>query len=255
MTQQQPSGGGPAFAFDPGPRPSIAVAGTVQRFPVRRIYCVGQNYRAHALEMGANPDRDPPFFFMKTADTVRDDGATIPYPPATRDLQHEVELVVAIGRSGARLDPRTALSHVWGYAVGLDMTRRDLQAAARKVGRPWETSKAFDASAPIGPLRPAIGEALPTASRIRLRVNGELRQDATLSDLIWSVPEILAQLSTLFALAPGDLVFTGTPAGVAPVVSGDLLQAEIDGLAPLSIRIGPGDGDPGGASSPARPLA
>jgi fumarylpyruvate hydrolase len=227
----------------------------MQRFPVRRIYCVGQNYRAHALEMGANPDRDPPFFFMKTADAVRDDGATIPYPPATRDLQHEVELVVAIGRSGARLDPRTALSHVWGYAVGLDMTRRDLQAAARKVGRPWETSKAFDASAPIGPLGPAIGEALPTASRIRLRVNGELRQDATLSDLIWSVPEILAQLSTLFALAPGDLVFTGTPAGVAPVVSGDLLQAEIDGLAPLSIRIGPGDGDPGGASSPARPLA
>ena len=239
MTKQHPAGDTAAIPFDPGPRASIAVAGTTQRFPVRRIYCVGQNYRSHALEMGANPDREPPFFFMKPSDAVRDDGAIIAYPPATRDLHHEVELIVAIGLAGAGITAARALKHVFGYAVGLDLTRRDLQAAARRIGRPWETSKAFDGSAPVGALLPAIGSALPEQSAIRLRVQGEVRQEATLAQLIWPVPEILAQLSTLFELMPGDLVFTGTPAGVGSLAVGDLVEAHIDGLPELSIRIGP----------------
>ena len=239
MTKQNPAGDGAAIPFEPGPQASIAVAGTAQRFPVRRIYCVGQNYRAHALEMGANPDREPPFFFMKPSDAVRDDGAIIAYPPATQDLHHEVELIVAIGRAGAGIAAGAALNHVFGYAVGLDLTRRDLQAAARRIGRPWETSKAFDGSAPVGALLPAIGRALAEQSAIRLRVQGEVRQEATLGQLIWPVPEILAQLSTLFELMPGDLVFTGTPAGVGPLAVGDLVEAHIDGLPELSIRIGP----------------
>jgi fumarylpyruvate hydrolase len=226
-------------AIEIGPRPSLAIAGSTQRFPVRRIYCVGQNYRAHALEMGANPDREPPFFFMKPADAVREDGATVAYPPATSDLHHEVELVVAIGRAGSDIAPAAALGHLFGYAVGLDLTRRDLQTAARRVGRPWETSKAFDGSAPIGPLLKAAGRALPSSSAIRLRVQGEVRQEATLAQMIWPVPEIIAQLSTLFELQPGDLIFTGTPAGVGALAVGDSLEAAIDGLPSLVVRIGP----------------
>jgi fumarylpyruvate hydrolase len=239
MTQHTPVDGGAGVPLDSVPRPTLAIAGSRERFPVRRIYCVGQNYRSHALEMGANPDREPPFFFMKPADAVRDDESVIPYPPATQDLHHEVELVVAVGRGGARLSAATALAHVFGYGVGLDLTRRDLQAAARRIGRPWETSKAFDASAPIGPLLAAHGRELPAESAIRLRVQGELRQEATLAQLIWPVPEILAQLSTLFTLMPGDLVFTGTPAGVGPLAVGDRLDAQIDGLPSLTVRIGP----------------
>lgn len=239
MTQQNRPGSGSAAAFEAGPRPTLAVAGSDHRFPVRRIYCVGQNYRAHALEMGANPDREPPFFFMKPADAIREDGSVIAYPPATQDLHHEVELVVAIGRAGTNVDAATALMHVFGYAVGLDLTRRDLQAAARRVGRPWETSKSFDGSAPIGPLLPASGRALPGESAIRLRVQGAVRQEATLAQMIWPVPEIVAQLSTLFTLMPGDLIFTGTPAGVGPLAVGDRLEAHIDGLPTLSVRIGP----------------
>ena len=238
MTQQRTSAES-VMPLDVGPRASLVVVGSAERLPVRRIYCVGQNYRAHALEMGANPDREPPFFFMKPADAVRDDGSVIAYPPATRDLHHEVELVVAIGRGGADIAAERALTHVYGYAVGLDLTRRDLQTAARKIGRPWETSKAFDASAPVGALKPAPGRALPPESAITLRVQGELRQEATLAQLIWPVPEILAQLSTLFELRPGDLVFTGTPAGVGPLAVGDRLEAHIDGLPDLSVRIGP----------------
>lgn len=238
MTQHD-STAAPAAAIEFGPRPSLAIAGSIQRFPVRRIYCVGQNYRAHALEMGANPDREPPFFFMKPADAVRDDGATVAYPPATSDLHHEVELVVAIGRAGSDIAPAAALTHVFGYAVGLDLTRRDLQTAARRVGRPWETSKAFDGSAPIGPLLQAKGRALPPSSAIRLRVRGEMRQEATLAQMIWPVAEIIAQLSTLFELQPGDLIFTGTPAGVGALAVGDSLEADIDGLPGLAVRIGP----------------
>ena len=237
MTKQHPAGDAAAIPFEPGPQASIAVAGTAQRFPVRRIYCVGQNYRSHALEMGANPDREPPFFFMKPSDAVRDDGAIIAYPPATQDLHHEIELIVAIGRAGAGIATGTALEHVFGYAVGLDLTRRDLQAAARRIGRPWETSKAFDGTAPVGALLPATGEALPEQSAIRLRVQGEVRQEATLAQLIWPVPEILAQLSTLFELMPGDLVFTGTPAGVGAVQRGDVMEATIDGLGMLRVQV------------------
>ena len=225
-------------AVDPGPRPSLAIAGA-DRFPVRRIYCVGQNYRAHALEMGGNPDREPPFFFMKPADAIRSDGSTIAYPPATQDLHHEVELVVAIGRAGLRIAAEAALSHVFGYAVGIDLTRRDLQAVAKRAGRPWETSKAFDGSAPIGALEPATDRALSPDCAIRLHVQGEVRQEATLGQMIWPVPEILAQLSTLFELRPGDLVFTGTPAGVGPLAVGDRLEAHIDGLPDLTVSIGP----------------
>jgi fumarylpyruvate hydrolase len=224
---------------DPGPRPSLAIAARADRFPVRRIYCVGQNYRAHVLEMGGNPDREPPFFFMKPADAIRSDGSTIAYPPATQDLHHEVELVVAIGRGGAGIAADAALKHVFGYAVGIDLTRRDLQAVARRAGRPWETSKAFDGSAPIGNLEPAPTPALSPDSAIRLRVHGGVRQEATLGQMIWQVPEILAQLSTLFELRPGDLVFTGTPAGVGPLAVGDRLEAHIDGLPDLTVRIGP----------------
>jgi fumarylpyruvate hydrolase len=226
-------------AVDPGPRPSLAIAGRADRFPVRRIYCVGQNYRAHALEMGGNPDREPPFFFMKPGDAIRSDGSTIAYPPATQDLHHEVELVVAIGRAGLRIGAEAALSHVFGYAVGIDLTRRDLQAVAKRVGRPWETSKAFDASAPTGALEPATDLALSPDCAIRLRVQGEVRQEATLGQMIWPVPEVLAQLSSLFELRPGDLVFTGTPAGVGPLAVGDRLEAHIDGLPDLTVSIGP----------------
>ena len=229
----------PAAPIDADPRPSLAIARSASRFPVRRIYCVGQNYRAHVLEMGGNPEREPPFFFMKPTDAVREDGATIPYPSATRELHHEVELVVAIGRGGRDVAASAALAHVYGYAVGLDLTRRDLQTAARRIGRPWDTSKGFDGSAPIGALRPMVGSALPPETAIRLRVQGEVRQDATLEQLIWTVPEILAQLSTLFELRPGDLIFTGTPAGVGKLVVGDSIEAHIDGLPDLSIRIGP----------------
>jgi fumarylpyruvate hydrolase len=229
----------PTYAIDPEPRVSLGLAGRADRFPVRRIYCVGQNYRAHALEMGANPDREPPFFFMKPADAIRVDGSSIAYPPATHDLHHEVELVVAIGRGGARIAPRDALLHVFGYAVGIDLTRRDLQAAAKSAGRPWETSKAFDGAAPIGPILPAPGQALAPDRAIRLSVRGQLRQDAMLGQMIWPVPEILAQLSNLFELRPGDLVFTGTPAGVAALAVGDTLEAQIDGLPSLSVSIGP----------------
>jgi fumarylpyruvate hydrolase len=176
---------------------------------------------------------------MKPADAVRDDRSTIPYPPATQDLHHEVELVVAIGRAGAFIDASAALAHVHGYAVGLDLTRRDLQNAARRIGRPWETSKAFDASAPIGPLLVVPGAALAPEAAIRLRVQGVVRQEATLAQLIWPVPEILAQLSALFELWPGDLVFTGTPAGVGALAIGDRLEAQIDGLPALTVSIGP----------------
>jgi fumarylpyruvate hydrolase len=238
MTQHD-SAAAPAAAIDIGPRPSLAIAGSSVRFPVRRIYCVGQNYRAHALEMGANPDREPPFFFMKPADAVRDDGSTVAYPPATNDLHHEVELVVAIGSPGSDIAPAAALAHIFGYAVGLDLTRRDLQTAARRIGRPWETSKAFDGSAPVGALLLATGRALPPSSAIRLRVQDAVRQEATLAQLIWPVPEIIAQLSTLFELRPGDLIFTGTPAGVGPLAIGDSLEAAIDGLPSLAVRIGP----------------
>lgn len=226
------------------PRPeaaTVAVQGSSARFPVRRIYCVGRNYAEHAREMG-DSGREPPFFFAKPADAVLNvaDGAegVLPYPPLTRDLHHEVELVAALGSGGRDLTPEQAAACIWGYAIGLDMTRRDLQAAAKKSGRPWETGKAFDHSAPIGPLHPAASAGTMAQGAITLSVNGQPRQSGDLSDMIWSVPEAIAYLSTLFELRAGDLVFTGTPAGVGAVAPGDRLEAAIEGLGTLRLRIG-----------------
>ncbi|MCI2394757.1 fumarylacetoacetate hydrolase family protein [Aliiroseovarius sediminis] len=219
-------------------QPSLAIAGSAERFPVRRIYCVGQNYAAHAREMGSNPDREPPFFFSKPADAMVPDGATVPYPPGTENLHHEVELVVAIGVGGTNISVETALNHVWGYAIGNDLTRRDLQAEAKKIGRPWDMAKGFDLSAPCGDLRPAAATGHPSAGYIRLSVNDKTRQSSDLSDLIWSVPEVIAHLSSTITLAPGDLIFTGTPEGVGALVPGDTCVAEISGLGQLTTHIG-----------------
>ncbi len=205
-------------------------------FPVRRIFCVGRNYAAHAREMGHDPDRELPFFFTKPADALLVDGADMPYPAMTNELHHEMEQVVAIGVGGADIAEADALSHVWGYGAGLDMTRRDLQAEAKKAGRPWDMAKGFDGSAPIGALVPASGID-PARGRIELRVNGEVRQSSDLSHLIWSVPETIAFLSRLVRLAPGDLIFTGTPEGVAAVKRGDALEGIIEGVGGVRTRI------------------
>ena len=211
---------------------SAAVKGIAARFPIHRVWCVGRNYAAHAREMGAEL-REPPFFFAKHPDMVVPGGA-VPYPSLTTDLQHEVELVVALKSGGTDIAPEAALGHVFGYAVGLDLTRRDLQGEAKKKGHPWEAGKSFEASAPIGLITP--GAAVPTGN-IRLTVNGALRQQSALDDLIWSVPEVIAKLSRQVAVGAGDLIYTGTPEGVAAIVRGDVLQAVVDGLEPLSVTI------------------
>ena len=216
---------------------SVEVAGSSERFPVHRIYCVGRNYAAHAREMGMDPEREPPFFFSKPADAVVPNGAPVPYPPRTGNLHHEIELVVAIGTGGRDIPLASALAHVFGYAVGNDLTRRDLQFAAREKGQPWDVSKGFDRSAPVTAIRRAAEVAHLDRGRIWIEVNGELRQQADLSEMIWSVPEIVAELSTLFDLAPGDLIFTGTPAGVGPLQRGDSLVGGIDGLETLRTTI------------------
>jgi fumarylpyruvate hydrolase len=222
------------FAFSPPVQPAVAIVGRSERFPVHRIYCVGRNYAAHAREMGKDPEREPPFFFTKPADAIVANGTVLPYPARTADLHHEIELVVAIGKGGANIDPARALEHVFGHAVGLDLTRRDLQGEAKDKGRPWDTAKGFDRSAPISAITP--GTKLDNG-KIWLKVNGSLRQQGMLADMIWSVPEIIAELSTLFELAPGDLVFSGTPAGVAALRAGDRLEGGVDGLETLTISI------------------
>jgi len=227
------------FVFLPAPQAGVEIQGSAQRFPVRRIFCVGRNYAAHAREMGKDPEREPPFFFTKPADAIVPNHATVAYPPRTGNLHHEIELVVALGKGGGQIPSARALDHVFGYAVGNDLTRRDLQFAARDLGRPWDTGKAFDYSAVIGAISPAEKVGHPSRGRIWLNVNEQLRQQADLSDLIWSVPEIIAELSTLFELAPGDLIYTGTPAGVGAVVPGDRLEGGIDGLETLVTLIGP----------------
>ncbi len=220
------------YVFEPFPPTSVAVEGSARRFPVHRIYCVGRNYADHTREMGGDPQREPPFFFMKPADAIVPDGAAVPYPPRTANLHHEIELVVAIARGGRGIAPERALEHVFGYAVGNDFTRRDLQYAAREARQPWEVSKAFDHSAGVGRLRPATQGHL-SRGRIWLAVNGAVRQDADVADMTWKVPEIIAELSTLFELAPGDLIFTGTPAGVGALARGDSIEGGIDGLSSL----------------------
>jgi fumarylpyruvate hydrolase len=222
------------FTVDP---PSVAIEGSDARFPVHRIYCVGRNYAAHVREMGATPEREPPCFFMKPADAVVPNGAAVPYASRTSNLHHEIELVVAIGRAGRDLLRDTALGHVFGYAVGNDLTRRDLQAAARNAGLPWDVAKGFDRSAPIAAIRPVATAGHVAGGRIWLEVNGQVRQEANLAEMIWSVPDILVELSSLFELQPGDLIFTGTPAGVGPVQRGDTLVGGIDGLETLRTTI------------------
>ncbi|HET6629905.1 MAG TPA: fumarylacetoacetate hydrolase family protein [Woeseiaceae bacterium] len=223
--------------FEPPAPVTAAVKGSDLAFPVHRIYCVGRNYAAHAREMGADPEREPPFFFSKPADALVPNGATIPYPPRTANLHHEIELVVAIGKAGRNIAAAAAEAHVFGYAVGIDLTRRDLQQAAKEQGRPWDTAKGFDRSAPMTDVFPAEGFGHPRRGAIRLAVDGDLRQQADIADLTWSVPEIIAELSTLFELQPGDLIFTGTPAGVGPVEPGQTLVGYIEGLEELRTTI------------------
>ena len=218
------------------PLPSVPVAGGSDRFPVRRIYCVGRNYAAHAREMGADPTREAPFFFTKPADAVVMADTTLPYPPATANLHHEIELVVALKGGGTDVPVDRALDLVYGYAVGLDMTRRDVQNAAKAAGKPWDMGKGFDQSAPISALRPAAAIGHPSVGAIWLKVNGAVKQTGDLADLIWSVPETLAYLSGLVTLAPGDLIYTGTPEGVGPVVAGDVLEGHFDVVGDLTIR-------------------
>jgi fumarylpyruvate hydrolase len=217
--------------------PSLPVEGSSARFPVHRIYCVGRNYADHAREMGGDPDREPPFFFCKPADAILADGHDFPYPGQTEDVHHEMELVVALARGGADIAVDRALDHVYGYAAGLDMTRRDLQAAAKKLGRPWDTGKGFDHAAPCGRIMPAAKIGHPASGSIWLKVNGEVRQRGDLAQLIWKVPEVIAYLSTLFTLAAGDLIYTGTPAGVGPVRRGDALEGGVDGVGTLALKV------------------
>ncbi|HYB11041.1 MAG TPA: fumarylacetoacetate hydrolase family protein [Alphaproteobacteria bacterium] len=218
-------------------QPSLPIAGRTERFPVRRIYCVGRNYAEHAREMGHDPDRELPFFFMKPADAIVQNDAAIPYPVRTKDVHHEIELVVALKSGGADIALEKALDHVFGYAVGIDLTRRDLQGEAKKAGRPWDMGKGFDNSAPCSAIVPASKIGHPSKGAIWLKVNGAIRQSADLSALIWSVPEMISYLSGLVALKGGDLLYSGTPAGVGPTVKGDTLEGHVDSVGELTIRI------------------
>ncbi|HQR84221.1 MAG: fumarylacetoacetate hydrolase [Polynucleobacter sp. 17-46-58] len=226
-----------AYVIDPSPIPSLPVVGDSRRFAVNRIYCVGRNYADHAREMGHDPDREPPFFFMKPANSIVADGKDMQYPNLSKDVHHELEMVVAIGKGGANIPADKALEHVYGYGVGLDMTRRDLQGEAKKMGRPWDTGKAFDQSAPCAAITPVSQCGHLDQGRIALLVNGEVRQEGNLNQLIWNIPDTIAYLSTLFTLEPGDLIMSGTPAGVGPVKKGDVLEGSVEGLTPLKIKI------------------
>lgn len=224
-----------AFAFAPLAQPAVPIIGSSELFPVHRIYCVGKNYAAHIREMGADL-REPPCFFLKPADAILLNGR-MPYPPGTHNLHYEGELVIALGRGGRNIPSSAALDCVFGYAAGLDMTRRDLQTAAGTRGQPWDTGKAFDHSAPIGAIQPLASAGNVLDGRLQLSVNGALKQDAALGDMIWNCDEIIAELSQLYTLQAGDLIFTGTPAGVGPVVTGDHVELRIDGLALLHVDI------------------
>jgi fumarylpyruvate hydrolase len=226
-----------AYVIAPEPPQTLPVEGTADLFPVNRIFCVGRNYADHAREMGHDPDREPPFFFMKPGSAVLAEGKDFPYPPLSQSVHYEFELVAALGQGGASIRPEDALSHVYGYAVGLDMTRRDLQEQAKKMSRPWDAGKAFDHSAPCSRVVPAAKIGHPSRGAIWLDVNGKRVQKSDLSALIWKIPEVIAILSTLFTLAPGDLVFTGTPAGVGPVQRGDLLRGGVENVAELTVRV------------------
>jgi fumarylpyruvate hydrolase len=226
-----------AYVFPPPARASLPVRGTGKLFPVHRIYCVGRNYAEHAIEMGHDPTREPPFFFQKNPDNLIPGGGDFPYPPKSSDVHFEFELVVALGKGGRDIPVERALDHVYGYAVGLDMTRRDLQGEAKKLGRPWDVGKAFERSAPCSEIVPASAIGHPANGAVRLAVNGTVKQQGDLNQMIWKVPEMIAILSGLFELQPGDLIFSGTPAGVGAVKRGDVLEGTVEGVADLKVRV------------------
>ncbi|HRK18752.1 MAG TPA: fumarylacetoacetate hydrolase family protein [Hyphomicrobiaceae bacterium] len=225
-----------AYIFEPNPIPTLPIAGSDKLFPVRRIYCVGRNYAEHAREMGHDPNKEPPFFFQKSADTLLTSG-DFPYPDKTSDLHFEIELVVALKSGGVNIPADKAMSHVYGYAVGLDMTRRDLQGQMKKLGRPWEIGKSFEKSAPCTAIQPADKIGHPTKGAIWIDVNGERRQTGDLGDMIWDIPNQIAFLSGLFELKAGDLIFTGTPAGVGSVKRGDKMHGHVDGVGDLKVAV------------------
>jgi fumarylpyruvate hydrolase len=224
------------YAITPPPVVTVPIDGTDQVFPVRRVYCIGRNYAAHAIEMGHDPNREPPFFFQKNPDNLYV-GDTFPYPSQTKDVHHEIEMVVALKSGGTNIPVDEALNHVWGYGVGLDMTRRDLQGIAKEMGRPWEIGKAFELSAPIGALKPVSAVGHPAAGLVELKVNGKPKQTGDLNQMIWKVPEMISYLSDYFELAAGDVIMTGTPAGVGPVVVGDVMQVYVEGIGELTVTV------------------
>ncbi len=225
------------YAIQPAELPALPITDSEDKFPVRRIYCVGRNYRAHAIEMGSDPDREPPFFFMKPADAIVQNGETIPYPPMTDNFHHEIELVVAVGVGGTDIADENALDHAWGYGVGIDLTRRDLQEEAKKSGRPWDMGKGFDKSAPCTALRPVSDVGHPGTGAIWIKVNGEMKQKSSLDLHIWNVQETISYLSRLVELQPGDLIYMGTPEGVGPVQAGETMEGHIDGVGDLRIKV------------------
>ena len=224
------------FVIDPAPQVCLPIRGSNESFPVRRIYCIGRNYADHAIEMGHDPNKEPPFFFQKNAQNV-DTSGTFPYPPQTSDVHHEMELVVALKSGGADISLDNALDHVYGYGLGLDMTRRDLQGEAKKLGRPWEVGKSFEKSAPMSELVPASETGHLDQGRICLKVNGEIKQDGDLNQMIWKVPEMIAYLSRFYDIAGGDLIMSGTPAGVGPIQRGDKMECEIEHLGTMTIEV------------------
>ncbi len=226
------------YVFPPAPQAAVPVQGSSQHYAVRRIFCVGRNYAAHAREMGADPEREPPFYFNKAPAHLVLSGASVPYALGTQDLHHEMELVIALGAAAFRATPAQARECVWGYACGLDMTRRDLQGEAKKAGRPWSFGKDFEQAAVISPLRRASEIGHPARGAIQLSVNGQLKQSGDLSDMIWSVPEVVANLSAYYHLGPGDLIYTGTPEGVGAVQPGDVLNGRIEGVGEIALTIG-----------------
>ncbi|MFB2551694.1 fumarylacetoacetate hydrolase family protein [Ensifer soli] len=227
----------PDTVFSPPEPVLLPVLGTASLFPVRRVYCVGRNYEAHAREMGHSGEREPPFFFQKNPDNLVNNGGRFPYPALSSSVHHEVELVVALKAGGAEIDADGAIAAIFGYGVGIDFTRRDLQAEAKAAGKPWTAAKAFEFSAPVSPITPVASGKHPFENRIWLSVNGDMRQDATTAEMIWRVPEIICELSRLFTLAPGDVILTGTPAGVGAVHRGDRVDCGVDGVATLSVDV------------------
>ncbi|MCH8466290.1 MAG: fumarylacetoacetate hydrolase family protein [Roseinatronobacter sp.] len=226
------------YVIPPPPQASLPIRGSTDRFPVRRVYCIGRNYAAHAVEMGHDPTKEPPFFFQKNPDNLLSEAEIFPFPSESRDVHHEIEMLVALSGGGRDLDPAQAQALIWGYGVALDMTRRDLQGAAKALGRPWEIGKAFEHSAPCSALAPASEIGHPDTGAIWLTVNGELRQSGDLAQMIWKTPEMIAILSRYFELRAGDVILTGTPAGVGPVAEGDVLEGHVAGVGSLRITIG-----------------